>query len=139
MSLNDNHVPNPNVLIELGYAIKVLGWSKIICLFNSETGNIEDLPFGINHNRVTPYSPASSGEITKLAEIISLNVNNLFRKGKLYNLIEDHLKKKIDHIVLQIARNIVNIFDFEKDINISSRLANWIVFHLKKWRFYYRK
>ncbi len=135
MSLNDNHVPNPNVLIELGYAIKVLGWSKIICLFNSETGNIEDLPFDINHNRVTPYSPGSSGEKDKLAEIISLNVNNLFRKGKLYNPIEDHLKEKIDHIVLQIARNIVNIFDFEKDINISSRLAELDSISLKEMAF----
>lgn len=26
--------PNPNVLIELGYAIKVLGWERIICVFN---------------------------------------------------------------------------------------------------------
>ena len=123
VSLNDNNVPNPNVLIELGYAIKVLGWSKIICLFNSQTGRIEDLPFDINHNRVTPYNPDTVGTKKKLAEIISLNINDLFKKGKLYNPIEDHLKKKIDYIVLQIARNIVNIFDFEKEVNLSTRLA----------------
>ena len=123
VSLNDNRVPNPNVLIELGYAIKVLGWSKIICLFNSQTGNIEDLPFDINHNRVTPYNPELPDAKNKLAEIVSINVNDLFRRGKLYNPIEDHLKKKIDYIVLQIARNIVNLFDFEKEVNLSARLA----------------
>lgn len=122
VSLNDNQSPNPNVLIELGYAIKVLGWNKIICLFNSQTGKIEDLPFDINHNRVTPYTPNKKGEKRRIADIISLNINNLFKKGELYNPIEDHIKKKIDHIVLLIAENIVKIFDFEKNINLSTRL-----------------
>ena len=92
-------------------------------MFNCQTGDIENLPFDINHNRVTPYNPEASGEKHKLAEIISNNVNDLFRKGQLYNPIEDHVKKKIDYIVLQIARNIVNIFDFEKEVNMSTRLA----------------
>lgn len=123
ISLNENKVPNPNVLIELGYAIKAIGWSKISCLFNTQTGNIEDLPFDINHNRVTPYKPDSLGEKKRISEIISININDLFRKGKLYNPIEDHLKKKIDYIFLQIARNLINIFDFEKAVNFSKRLA----------------
>ena len=50
----------------------------------------------------------------RIADIISININSLFRQGKLYNPIEDHIKKKIDYIALQIARNIVSIFDFEK-------------------------
>ena len=123
VSLNDNQVPNPNVLIELGYAIKALGWNKIICLFNTQTGNIEDLPFDINHNRVTPYTPDDTNAKKHLSEIISLNINDLFRKGKLYNPIEDHIKKKIDYIVLKIVRNIINITDFEKTVNYSSRLV----------------
>lgn len=123
VSLIDKHVPNPNVLIELGYAIKVLGWSRIICLFNSKTGNIEDLPFDINHNRVTAYSPDVVHDKDRLAKIISINITDLFREGKLYNPIEDHIKKKIDYIILQIARNIINIFDFEKETNFSLRLA----------------
>lgn len=122
VSLNDNQVPNPNVLIELGYAIKVLGWNKIICLFNSYTGKVEDLPFDINHNRVTQYTPDKKGEKGRIAEIIALNIDSLFKKGALYNPIEDHIKKKIDYIVLRIARNIVDIFDFEKTVNLSTRL-----------------
>ena len=65
-------MPNPNVLIELGYAIKTLGWSKIICLFNSQTGKIEDLPFDINHNRVTAYTSNLENK-KRISEIISLN------------------------------------------------------------------
>lgn len=122
ISINENQVPNPNVLIELGYAIKTLGWSKIICLFNSQTGKIEDLPFDINHNRVTAYAPNPENK-KRISEIISLNISDLFKKGQLYNPIEDHIKKKIDYIILNIARNVVNIFDFEKDINLSVRLS----------------
>ena len=77
ISINENQMPNPNVLIELGYAIKTLGWSKIICLFNSQTGKIEDLPFDINHNRVTAYTPNSENK-KRISEIISLNISDLF-------------------------------------------------------------
>ncbi len=122
VSLTDSSFPNPNVLIELGYAIKTLGWNKIICLFNADTGNVEDLPFDINHNRVTQYSPNKKGEKSRIAKIITLNIDSLFKKGELYNPIEDHIKKKIDYIVLRIARNIVDIFDFEKTVNLSTRL-----------------
>jgi hypothetical protein len=27
--------PNPNVLIELGYAVKALGWSRIVMVLNT--------------------------------------------------------------------------------------------------------
>ncbi len=38
---------NPNVLIELGYAISQLGWDRIILVFNKEIGEFKDLPFDI--------------------------------------------------------------------------------------------
>lgn len=38
---------NPNVLIELGYAVSQLGWDRIIILFNKEFGEFKDLPFDI--------------------------------------------------------------------------------------------
>lgn len=44
--------PNPNVMIELGYAIKALGWKHIVLLYNLDCGNVEDLPFDINHQRM---------------------------------------------------------------------------------------
>jgi len=47
--------PNPNVLIELGYAVKTLGWKRVVCVFNEATGTIEDLPFDLRHRRVRAY------------------------------------------------------------------------------------
>ena len=39
--------PNPNVLIELGYAMKTLGWERILLLQCEDYGDIEQLPFDI--------------------------------------------------------------------------------------------
>jgi hypothetical protein len=47
--------PNPNVLVELGYAAGRLGWDQIICVFNKATGSINDLPFDIRPRRVRAY------------------------------------------------------------------------------------
>lgn len=49
------HTPNPNVLVELGYAAGCLGWDRIVCVFNLATGEINDLPFDIRQRRVRGY------------------------------------------------------------------------------------
>lgn len=48
--------PNPNVLIELGYAVHSIGWERIICFCNTDYGSISDLPFDIQHNRISGFS-----------------------------------------------------------------------------------
>jgi hypothetical protein len=50
--------PNPNVLLELGYAIKVLGWERIVMVMNTEFGNPTILPFDLRARRVTTYAIA---------------------------------------------------------------------------------
>jgi hypothetical protein len=47
--------PNPNVLVELGYAAGLLGWDRLICVFNKASGSISDLPFDIRPRRVRAY------------------------------------------------------------------------------------
>ncbi len=54
--------PNPNVLVELGYAAGRLGWDRIICVFNRATGEINDLPFDIRQRRVRGYALRDSQE-----------------------------------------------------------------------------
>lgn len=45
-------VPNPNVMIELGYAMKVLGQKRIILVMNSGEGaSLRHLPFDLRHWR----------------------------------------------------------------------------------------
>jgi hypothetical protein len=44
--------PNPNVLLELGYAAKKLTWDNVICVFNTAFGKTEDLPFDLRLRRL---------------------------------------------------------------------------------------
>ena len=52
---NKKQLPNPNVLIELGYAFATLGSDRILCVFNEDTGNVENLPFDLRHKRHLTY------------------------------------------------------------------------------------
>ncbi|MEH2228313.1 MAG: hypothetical protein V7K71_01520 [Nostoc sp.] len=54
--------PNPNVLIELGYAIKALGWDNIIMVMNSAFGRPEELPFDLRMRRVVTYRMPQESE-----------------------------------------------------------------------------
>jgi len=47
--------PNPNVLVELGYALSKLGDGKVVCVLNLASGRIEDLPFDIRGRSVATY------------------------------------------------------------------------------------
>ncbi|MGB3510788.1 MAG: hypothetical protein WBA93_16445 [Microcoleaceae cyanobacterium] len=53
---NSRPTPNPNVLIELGYAMKVLGEGKFIMVMNTAFGRPEDLPFDLRMRRVITYN-----------------------------------------------------------------------------------
>jgi hypothetical protein len=47
--------PNPNVLLELGYAFRHLGSECVLMLFNTAYGRIEQLPFDLRLKRVVTY------------------------------------------------------------------------------------
>lgn len=48
--------PNPNVLLELGYAASTLGWDRVICVYNSDYSEMDALPFDLRQHRITSYS-----------------------------------------------------------------------------------
>ncbi len=60
-------VPNPNVLIELGYALRSLGHERIILVFNTAFGKVEKLPFDLRMHRTLTYNCAES--VTDRSEI----------------------------------------------------------------------
>lgn len=47
--------PNPNVLFELGYAVHRLGWERIILIYNTSYGRVEELPFDLRPHRPILY------------------------------------------------------------------------------------
>ncbi|WFU07369.1 hypothetical protein QA648_35560 (plasmid) [Rhizobium sp. CB3171] len=87
-SENGKALPNPNVLVELGWALGKPGPERIVCIFNSADGwNIEDLPFDIRHRRAMQYClPEGADKKTKesvkkklvkeLADAIAVNLGD---------------------------------------------------------------
>jgi hypothetical protein len=47
--------PNPNVLLELGYAVKRLGWDRVILVSNIAFAPLEELPFDLRGRRTIGY------------------------------------------------------------------------------------
>ncbi len=72
--------PNPNVLIELGYAMKTLGFQKIILVMNIAFGQPEILPFDLRMRRVITYN-ASEQALDRAAE-----------RRKLEGVLEDAIR-----------------------------------------------
>lgn len=47
--------PNPNVLFELGYAVALHEWNKVILPYNEAFGGKEDLPFDLDKHRLLKF------------------------------------------------------------------------------------
>lgn len=64
---NTKAFPNPNVLFEVGYAIKSLGDEKIVMVFNTASGMTNELPFDLGLKRQIKYNcpPSLSPEDKK--------------------------------------------------------------------------
>jgi hypothetical protein len=63
-------IPNPNVMIELGYALSELGWDRIIYVMNLHYGNQDQLPFDLRNRRwpLTYLLPPDADETIRSAE-----------------------------------------------------------------------
>lgn len=110
-SENSRKTPNPNVLIELGFAARALGWEKIICIYNSKFGDFNDLPFDLRNRRIMDYSCIKNkSELSNKIESAIIEMN---AKGCLTDKILDFLKKEIDKEVLGLLSHLLLITDFE--------------------------
>lgn len=50
-SAGDEPIPNPNVLIEYGFALRTVGYHRIVGVMNAAYGPPESLPFDLIHHR----------------------------------------------------------------------------------------
>jgi hypothetical protein len=100
--------PNPNVLVELGYAAAQLTWDNIICVNNLAFGNIEELPFDLRSRRIVTYNLPENSEdkssakqelvskLTNAIKIIHNDIPRLVRQLKnLFKVINPQIDLKI--------------------------------------------
>ena len=76
VSIIKGTTPNPNVMLELGYALKTLGDKKIIMLFNDAFGNTKDLPFDLGFKRQMIYSCTENDNIPEVRIKLISNLKN---------------------------------------------------------------
>jgi len=123
--INQNYqgrkTPNPNVIFELGYAIKSLGWERIICIANQEFGLSEDMPFDVKHRRLLLYNLSTkdkNNEKRKIVDAIKLNISILKERGLLHDELDDYFKRDIDTEFITIANHLRKIILKEVDKNL---------------------
>lgn len=102
---------NPNVLIELGYAINILGIKNILLLFDTKYGNVEDLPFDIRQNRIIKFNSDNKNKVLKntlqseIAEMV-FNINPT---------IYDFLYSEINNQIISHLMEFSKIFYYNSD------------------------
>lgn len=83
--------PNPNVLIELGFALTHIGWDRIILIQNNAFGSPDDLPFDLRGRRIIPFvcaqGQAASGERAELSKRLEFALKSSLE------LLENNWKK----------------------------------------------
>ena len=60
--------PNPNVLLELGFAMSELGWDRVVMVMNTAFGDPTRLPFDLRGHRVVTYNCSDEPGTIKTGE-----------------------------------------------------------------------
>lgn len=131
-------LPNPNVLIELGYAVAELGWERIILLFNTNFGKIpDDLPFDVSKHRVTPFSITEKSDKTgkkELSNVLNLAIkliiqNSPLKPNERKNTNPEEEKRKLDVENLKKIMNTIHIQTFDYFLEESPDYLIGNIFH----------
>lgn len=135
--------PNPNVLIELGYASSAIGWENIICVFNDDFGIKEDLPFDIRFRKPLSYSTfdktLAKKNLTKLFEeniqkILETRIDN----KSYYNENKQHLDLSLQVVLMDLLKILnfshkydLKLFDYAKLLNMTEQEINDITMNME--------
>lgn len=71
--------PNPNVLLELGYALNSLRSERVILVFNTAFGDINELPFDLRFKRVLPYYMPDTGDSSAVRSSLTAALTTALR------------------------------------------------------------
>ena len=135
-------VPNPNVLIELGYAVATLGWERIILLFNTNFGKFpDDLPFDIDRHRASQFCIVDNkdkngkGQLTSLLKIAiePILIQKPLKPSETKALSPKQRKRELDISNLKWVMSSINIQIFDDFIdNMPSTLISRMMY-FKDW------
>jgi len=91
-------LPNPNVLIELGYALKALGEGAVILVSNEALGGApENLPFDLRGRRSVIFNLPTSASVGDIAKAEKRLTSDL--AGAIETNVQAHLEKRDSGVV----------------------------------------
>ncbi len=113
------YMPNPNVMLELGYATHVVGWENVICVLNADYGSPEDMSFDIASRRLTPFSlkdGSSKGDAKRYIKgVIQETVEHILENGK--RVKSGFSDLRLGCYVDSSVSNLVNPIEISKSIS----------------------
>jgi len=93
--------PNPNVLVELGYAMSHLGNEALVLVVNTFYGPIENLPFDLRSLRVMQYRAKPGDELGAVRKELQRDLENAIR-----SIASVARGDPVDSILYQRTRNV---------------------------------
>lgn len=115
--VDSRSMPNPNVLVELGFAKKALGVDRIIMVMNTAFGMPDALPFDLRMRRVVTYQMAEGAsdrgsERRKLEAVLQSQLLTILRDLGSRRLSHGGVKPQSEHLrssatyLLQLLRQL---------------------------------
>lgn len=105
-SKQERKTPNPNVMIELGYAASRLGWDRVISVCNLKFGKREDSPFDISHRRILAYDTtvSISDAKKKLTNVLYQTIKQIVVSLQRFDTEKEQLKRNLAHLCMDGIR-----------------------------------
>ena len=140
---------NPNVLIELGYAVRTIGWENVICIFNTKYGNPKDLPFDIRNRRLLLYNSDNEKSIlindlyhiikgNSVAQVPSDVIRDFYNASiytSLFNLISDCYKIYYGYDKSITIEDVKSVLELDEE-SIRKALSNQIFIGFQLFKSY---
>ncbi len=105
-------LPNPNVLLELGYAARSIGWDRIICVMNIAYGPVEEQIFDIKQRR-WPICYRLEGEnredIQKARKYLSDELQNAIR------MVMNCEHEAVEEAISRLTPEVIRIMEIYRD------------------------
>jgi hypothetical protein len=83
-------LPNPNVMMELGYALRTLGDKRLVLVTNTAQGRIEDAPFDLLGRRTMSY------------HLVQEHLGNNAESQRIRKQVKDKLAEDLERAILAI-------------------------------------
>jgi hypothetical protein len=124
-------LPNPNVLLEQGYATRSIGWDRIICVMNTAHGPVVEQIFDIRQRRWPIYyrlEGENTEDIQTAEEFLSGQLQNAIRMvmNSEHEVVEEAISRLTPEVTKFIKRHKAFVHFWIEDEDVGRLGAQWM-------------